>query len=349
MDYQKANQLRFDKNKSNGHYESYFIRANHPTEKLAFWFRYTLFQSKSDYGNYIGEIWGAIFKNNEVVAIQQDIDASLCQFDDGINLDGNKLIFPIDRSGKAIGIIDNQKGTSISWNLEYQSNSSVLGLFPDNYYDAPFPKAKLLVGKPNAEFNGEIYLNDEKILIDNWQGSENHNWGPQHTDEYAWGQVSGFDNDDSAFLECATARVKIAGIKSPKFTVAVLRLNEGEESNLKVKEYRFTGLWQGLKNSGQYRFLDQDICNWEFKCQQDDMELLVKIQARKSDFVGLRYRNPPTFHMEKHKTCLNSKVASCDVVLKKSGKVIHHLTTNNRAAFEILTDSIQHEIQIHNQ
>lgn len=345
MNYQQANQLRFDSEKSKGHYESYFIRANSPDKKIAFWFRYTLFQPKYNAENYIAEIWGAIFKDDDVIAIQQDIAADLCKFDGIVDLDGNQLLFPMNSlNGKAIGRIENEIGDNIVWNLEYQSKESVLGLFPDSYYSSPFPKAKLLVGKPNALFNGEILLNDESIAIEQWQGSENHNWGPQHTDEYAWGQVAGFDNYENAFLECATARVKIAGIKSPKFTVAVLRVYENEQ----MEEYRFTGLWQGLKNSGSYKFLDQKSCEWEFECHQEDMKLSVKIRAEKSDFVGLRYRNPPTFHLDKHKTCLNSKVASCDLILTKSGTITHHLKCDQRAAFEILTDSENHDIQVRN-
>ncbi len=75
------------------------------------------------------------------------------------------------------------------------------------------PKAKSFICNPNTVFNGEIVITNEgkqvKHDIANWQGSENHNWGSKHTDEYAWGQVAGFDNNEEAFLECITARIKI--------------------------------------------------------------------------------------------------------------------------------------------
>jgi len=34
---------RFDPKSTRGFYESYFVRANHPSEPKAFWIRYTLF------------------------------------------------------------------------------------------------------------------------------------------------------------------------------------------------------------------------------------------------------------------------------------------------------------------
>ena len=41
----QLNQCRFSGH-DNGHYESYFLRANHPDRPLAFWIRYTIFAPK---------------------------------------------------------------------------------------------------------------------------------------------------------------------------------------------------------------------------------------------------------------------------------------------------------------
>ena len=37
------NCARYRTGQAPGHYESYFQRANHPTQSLAFWVRYTIF------------------------------------------------------------------------------------------------------------------------------------------------------------------------------------------------------------------------------------------------------------------------------------------------------------------
>ena len=52
-------------------------------------------------------------------------------------------------------------------------------------------------------------VNGDALEIDDWVGSQNHNWGVRHTDRYAWGQVCGFDNAQTSFLEVASAQLKM--------------------------------------------------------------------------------------------------------------------------------------------
>ena len=61
-----------------------------------------------------------------------------------------------------------------------------------------------------ARFSGSLTVDGEKVDIAGWIGSQNHNWGSRHTDRYAWGQVAGFDEQPDAFLECSTARLRMA-------------------------------------------------------------------------------------------------------------------------------------------
>jgi len=63
-----------------------------------------------------------------------------------------------------------------------------------------------------ASYTGHLIVNEEEIDINNWIGSQNHNWGSQHTDRYAWAQVAGFDNKSDSFLEIATAQIKLGMI-----------------------------------------------------------------------------------------------------------------------------------------
>ena len=59
------------------------------------------------------------------------------------------------------------------------------------------------------------------------------------------------------------------------------------------------------------------------------------MKARAQDIVALRYRNPPGGI----KTCLNTKIAVCELMLERPGKPDLRLQSNNGAAFEILTDT----------
>ena len=332
MLYTEANRLRFCSDSKQGHYESYFLRANHPSKKQAFWLRYTIFLS-SDKKIELAEIWGAFFNNDDVIAIQQDIPLSECNLTDSqnkIQLRNNVLKFALMGKGSATGEVTDES-RSIGWHLNYSGETNVLPLLPAAYYQRSLPKAKVLVGIPQAFFDGQLNINGETIIINNWQGSENHNWGSKHTDEYAWGQVSGFDGKPNSFLECSTARIKIGPLWSPKMSLAVLRIDQ--------QEYRFNGLWQAMKNQGSYRYFD-----WSMQCKNNNFTLDMNMNSQSHDMAGLNYRNPPG---GSH-TCLNSKVARCEVILKKNGKVLHHLQTQHRAAFEILTDDTRHHIRIQN-
>jgi hypothetical protein len=70
------------------------------------------------------------------------------------------------------------------------------------------------------------------------------------------------------------------------------------------------------------------------------------ITAPREAFVGLNYYNPPGGI----KHCLNTKIASCElkVIRTRNGRADtpEILTTQHRAAFEILTDDRGHGIEI---
>ncbi|HLW90191.1 MAG TPA: hypothetical protein VKS78_02670, partial [Roseiarcus sp.] len=55
------NSARFQPGETSGHYESYFQRANHPTEPKAFWIRYTIFSPAGRPREAIGELWAIAF------------------------------------------------------------------------------------------------------------------------------------------------------------------------------------------------------------------------------------------------------------------------------------------------
>jgi hypothetical protein len=222
------------------------------------------------------------------------------------------------------GEIKNEKN-KVSWDLSYGGTESPLFDFPESYYYKGFPKAKVLVGLPLASFKGELTVNGKKVRIESWVGSENHNWGSKHTDHYAWGQVAGFENSMGTFLELATARIKIGPLWTPFITPLVLR-HEG-------KEYALNSLGSTLRRAS-FSYFD-----WKFKAESEEISIQGNIHADRKDFVCLPYYNPPGG--TKH--CLNTKIASCRLVLKRRGVTRPEiLETKNRAAFEILTDSRDH-------
>ncbi len=327
------NRCQYNPESRKGHYESYFLRANHPTEPQAFWIRYTLFAPKGNPHEATGEIWAIYFNDDRIVAVQEDISFTECKIGSGpVNLTlGENHLERFSAHGKA----QNQRH-QLSWALHYQGQAKPLLLLPENFYSRPLPKAKSLVGIPQASFTGQLEVNGETIDIRDWKGSENHNWGTKHTDEYAWGQVCGFDQNPEAFLEVATARIHLGPLRSPRMTLAVLRLGD--------REYRFNNLLQAISNQGKYHFSKNDKSEWHFSCQSKNLRLSGRFLAPSKHFVGLHYRNPPGgLH-----TCLNCKIAQAEITLEESGQTIQQLSTQYRAAFEILTDDERHGVTIAN-
>jgi hypothetical protein len=311
-----------------GHYESYFQRANHPTRPLAFWIRYTVFSPQGRPNDAVGELWAIWFDGeaNVVTAVKEVVPLARCAFSASALSAriGDASLDPAKLSGSA-----SSSGHTLAWDLRYTSPSAPLLLLAEGLYAGPLPKAKALVGSPLAAFQGEVRVDGERHAIEGWVGSQNHNWGARHTDAYAWGQVAGFDNAPESFLEVSTARVKLGPVWSPWLTLLVLR-HDGEEIAL-------NGLGTALRADGRY-----DLTGWRFASRRGDVSVEGRIEAPRERFVGLPYDNPPGGR----KTCLNTKLARCTLTLRRPGRAPVTLTTESRAAFEILTDRDDHGVPV---
>lgn len=319
LERDRWNGARWDRSDRRGHYESWFQRANHPSRPLAFWIRYTLFAPRAN-GTALGELWAVVFdgESGRVVAVKEEHPIERCELDPcalGVTIAGARLEDGSLEGGAACG------GHTIGWSLRYASPSPPLLLLDPKLYGASFPKAKALVGAPLARFTGHLDVDGERWPVEDWVGSQNHNWGSKHTDRYAWGQVAGFDEDPDAFLEVATAQVKVGPLWTPRTTLLCLRL-DGEE-------HRFDSIGDALRRTrGRYAPFE-----WTFSAARGDLRIEGRVEAPREAFVALPYPNPPGGT----KICLNSKIARCALTVSRGGGR-RTLTSAHRAAFEILTD-----------
>jgi len=319
------NGARYQPGMATGHYESWFQRANDASGRRAFWIRYTIFAPRGRPGDAVGELWAIAFdrESSRIVAVKQVQPISACTF-------------ARDRLDVAIGAarLDDgalrgsasSHGHTIAWDLRYAGGQPPLLFLPERLYAAPVPKAKTLVGRPLARFTGTLVIDGETLAIDDWVGSQNHNWGSKHTDRYAWGQVAGFDEAPDAFLECSTARIKIGPVLTPRLSPVMLRLDG--------QTLAWNGLLRAVRARGSYAPYD-----WRIESSGPAGDITVSIRAAPEDFVALRYDNPPGGV----KICLNSKIARCEVTLRRGGTttVLH----SSRAAFEILDDTAPPGVQ----
>jgi len=318
---QGCNAVRYRPGDDQGHYESYFQRANHPGRPLAFWIRYTIFSPRGQPSAAVGELWAVYFdgETGKITTAKDVFPIERCRFStDGLDV---AIADATLSDGVLAGSASGPDGC-VAWDLRFEGGQEPLLLLPRNLYDGGFLKAKGLVGAPNTHYSGQLVIGDQEVDVSDWVGSQNHNWGKRHTDHYAWGQVAGFDDDPDAFLELSTARIRVGPLWTPFLTLVVLRVGG--------QTYALNGLWRALLARGHF-----DDFHWEFSTADADVSIEGRIEAPSEVFVALRYDNPPGGY----KTCLNSKLASCQLILRRAGLEPLTLHTQNRAAFEILTDN----------
>jgi hypothetical protein len=312
------NGARYRAGDAGGHYESWFQRANDPSGRRAFWIRYTIFAPRGRAADAVGELWAIAFDREarQIVAVKEVRPLGACAFAPDrldVRIGDARLDDGALRGGAAAS------GHAIAWDLRYGGGGEPLLLLPERLYAAPLPRAKVLVGRPLARFTGSLTVDGVTVTVDDWIGSQNHNWGSRHTDRYAWGQVAGFEDQPEAFLECSTARLRLGPVWSPWMSPVVLRLR-GET-------LAWNSLPRAIRARGRYAPYD-----WHIETSGPDGALALRIWAEPSEFVALRYDNPPGGT----KICLNSKIARCELTLRRGGQTVE--LRSSRAAFEIVED-----------
>jgi hypothetical protein len=309
-----------------GHYESFYQRANHPDRPLAFWIRYTIFAPDHGPGAAVGELWAVAFdgETGRHTVAKEEFPIADCDF---------------DREGFAVRVGSNRLGPktlvgsagAISWDLEYNGHEAPVLLLPPKMYAGGFPKAKSLVPLPLARYRGSYTVAGQRVEVEDWIGSQNHNWGSRHTERYAFGQVAGFDDAPDTFLEVATVQARVAGpIMTPELTTLVLR-HDGADYGLVAPR-------RALRAKARYGYF-----HWDFATGDERVRITGRISADRSAFVGLSYNNPPGGV----KYCLNTKIGAAELTVRnrETGRT-ESLRTSNRALFEILTDDTEHGVPI---
>jgi hypothetical protein len=313
-----------------GHYESFYQRANHTERPLAFWIRYTIFAPDGRPEDAIGELWAVYFdgESGRHVVAKEEHPIADCEFgrDEFAVRVKDAVLGPEGLSGAA-----RASAGAIAWDLRLEATDEPVLLLPPRLYGGRVPKAKSLVAAPNAGYSGVLTVNGTAVAVDGWVGSQNHNWGSRHTDEYAFGQVAGFDGEPDAFLEVVTAKAAIAGpISTPYLTFATLRL--------RGQEHALTSVRRAVRAKGRFGYF-----HWVFSTGDDRVRITGRIGADRDAFVGLSYHNPPGG--AKH--CLNTKIATAELAVadRTTGRT-EMLRTRHRALFEICTDDRGHGVPI---
>ena len=311
-------QARFpDVDHGAGHYESFYLKASHPSEPLGVWIRYTVHKRPGE--DPTGSVWFTLF-GPEPVAAKQTFPAPETG-GDFVRIGGQGWM----GEGVAQGAIHTD-AIEARWSLGFDTSEEPLRHLPRDWmYTARLPRTKLVTPYPGALFEGEISVGGRRIDLDGWPGMIGHNWGAQHAERWIWLHGTSFDgHGPDTWIDAAIGRIKIGPWTTPWIANGVLSL-DGER-------HRLGGIGRRRKTSVAER-----PDGAEMTLPGEDLTAEIEVGAPRERFVGWVYADPDG---SEHNT-VNCSIASLTL---KAGDI--ELRTAHGGAYELGMRETDHGIPI---
>ncbi|HEX9774750.1 MAG TPA: hypothetical protein VGB83_04120 [Actinomycetota bacterium] len=191
------------------HYESYYLKARHPGEPLAFWIRHTVLVRPGSAP--AAAVWFTLFEPAGVRAVQvARLQPSTPR--DGWFAAGESRIGDGRAGGTAAGA-----DCSASWDVRFTMDAEPLFHLPATWmYKARLPKTKSISVQPFTRLDGVLRVDGREWVLDGWPGMVGHNWGTEHAARWIWLHGAGFDGaGDDTWIDVVLGRVEIAGRTTP--------------------------------------------------------------------------------------------------------------------------------------
>jgi len=321
-----------------GHVESYFWRANHPTEPKAIWLKATILLPTTG-ESPVAEVWCCTFNLDTERYSGQKTTHALedCTFaGTPLRITTTHCNFEFDtQEGAGTGTITGDDGP-VSWALRWRAVDGPLGaplsIFPfDWMVNGKLPKNKTVTPSPTLVFDGTVTLDGTTHSIDGWWGMQGHNWGRFHAPEYAWGQCifPGADQQPECMVEGFTARTRIGGWLTPRLTAVWVR--RGADT------YRFNRIRDLWKHE-----VVLDYPRWRVDAKGPAGELELEMMAKPEEVVCLGYYNPDGALSY----CLNSKLAHARLVVRPAQGDPFEYTSSHGAALEFLSPILPDGLEV---
>jgi hypothetical protein len=194
-----------------GHYESWFLRAVHPTEPRGLWIRYTV--SVRPGGTATGQLWCTVFDRDRARPSAIRVDAGAPATGNGAWIRLGDSTFGGDG---AVGSVSSPSGQA-RWSLKVTAEQPALRHLPREWmYRARLPRTKPLSVTPAAVLDGTLEVDGETIDVAGWPGMVGHNWGEQHAERWIWLHGLGFAGRGAdTWLDVAIGRVRLGPVTTP--------------------------------------------------------------------------------------------------------------------------------------
>ena len=304
-----------------GFYESYYLRAAHPSEPLGVWIRYTV--HKRPGGRPNGSLWFTLFDGN--ADGPQATKVTVPELDAG----GDGYI-QIARSTFGRDRVLGSAGPA-TWDLQIGDGAPELLHLPRGWmYTAKIPRTKTLSLHPAALISGGVSIGGRSVDLDRWPGMVGHNWGAEHAERWVWMHGIGFEGEaNDTWLDVAVGRVKVGPLTTPWIASGAISL-EG-------KRYPLGGA-ERIRSTE----MNESPTGCQFKLPGDGITVLGNVGSDKKNFVGWVYADPGG---SEHNTA-NCSIAEMRLTVQRDGRPELQLHTPHGATYEIGMRETDHGIPI---
>jgi hypothetical protein len=305
-----------------GHYESFYLRAFHPSEPVAVWIRYTVLKRPGAQPR--GSLWCTLFDTRadapqarKVTLEPGDVSAPA---DCYVQIGGSRFE-PGAVAGEAL---------DASWRLSYQGSEPPLFHLPRDWmYRAPVPRTKTLSPHPSTTFSGRVTVDGREIEVDGWRGMVGHNWGAEHAERWIWTNGMGFDGHPDAYIDAAIGRIKIGPLTTPWIGNGVLFV-DGELYRLGGPERLRSTVVRETPHGAQIVLPGAGV------------KVSGRVGAEGPRFVGWVYADPDG---PEHNT-VNCSIASMTLSVERDGRPPIELHTDHGATFELGMRETDHGVPL---
>ncbi len=291
---------------SAGHYESFYVKATHPTGRRGVWIRHTVHQRPDQPA--AASLWFTYFDASapspraaKVTVGPEELSAPQEAF---IRI-GDAILAP----GKATGAIETPE-LGAGWDLHFSDGAEPLHHLPaERLYRTKLPKTKFLSPYPASSFDGRLTIGGEQIDLTGWPGMIGHNWGTEHAERWVWLQASALGGREGDYIDVAAGRIKVGRWTTPWVANGQIVLDGeplriggflsayGTEFEEKPSSCKFTLPGKGVRIRGSVEAPDRkDVVGWVYadpkgpehhtlNCSISNMSLDVERPGHKSTRV----------------------------------------------------------------
>ncbi|NLT07830.1 MAG: hypothetical protein GXY03_16200 [Solirubrobacterales bacterium] len=312
-----------------GGYESYYVKASHPTDPVSIWLRHTVHKRPGHAP--LGSLWLTLFDATGAGpwAVKETTVALDAGGGDLIRV-GDARFAPGVAVGRAAAVPAAAERREASWELTFTCPEAPLRHLPRAWmYRAPLPRTKLLSPYPDARFEGTVVAGGREVDITGWRGMVGHNWGAQHAERWIWMHGAGFEGDGGAWIDVALGRIKVGGWTTPWVANGVLALG-GERLRL------------GGLGATRTTEVAERADGAAFTLTGRDVTVQGQVGAEPGDFVGWVYADPDG---SEHNV-VNCSIANMVLTVSRPGRAPATLTLAGSAAYELGMRETDHGVPL---